>query len=591
MKNYNDNNMENEIKFNTIIKPKNIIKKAFITFRSDKIKNRISIQPYLLKKNKLQKKKTINFDSTKYNNYSTKINNLSSNLIKSAIEESLKSLETSSTNRLFSKKKLVNLKNIFNSDNKNDIFDSYINSPIIKKNVENEDLGLKRYLLTKFKLAGNPNYKDSFTSNFRKSNQKYFSFMDIQHYYNNFIKFKTIKKNLFKNKKEEDLSDTSLNTTISPKKFLKDKNGIYLLNNTCRPNFNKYRKTFFKKQLNKYSCKKHHNSHLNIFKNFEKVKNKINSDNKVMSKKVKKAFSELDIIKKDIYSKKQSIEQLFYTYNKKRGIKEKIITNRILGEKNENNTFIEMSNNSEKENAKKKKFSIINSKNITFMAEKKVNKLFHDLLIFQLPKLPKKKYIRKVLYDIFIEFKNLLILSMMKNKDINIYKKGIDFNTFYNCNTKINQQGKIIGKKIFEIFNNKTDTKYMNLNHYIDGMLKIKESNKENKLDLFFEMLNNNSDGCLTYDDIYKLSIICLQKITLNIEDEADFEKYIKENDDKDIKIVEGLAEYFCKMIFKLVSVDIKEKIPLKLLKKLIIQGGEQADYIELLFGSSNFTL
>ena len=591
MKNYNDNNMENEIKFNTIIKPKNIIKKAFITFRSDKIKNRISIQPYLLKKNKLQKKKTINFDSTKYNNYSTKINNLSSNLIKSAIEESLKSLETSSTNRLFSKKKLVNLKNIFNSDNKNDIFDSYINSPIIKKNVENEDLGLKRYLLTKFKLAGNPNYKDSFTSNFRKSNQKYFSFMDIQHYYNNFIKFKTIKKNLFKNKKEEDLSDTSLNTTISPKKFLKDKNGIYLLNNTCRPNFNKYRKTFFKEQLNKYSFKNHHNSHLNIFKNFEKVKNKINSDNKVMSKKVKKAFSELDIIKKDIYSKKQSIEQLFYTYNKKRGIKEKIITNRILGEKNENNTFIEMSNNSEKENAKKKKFSIINSKNITFMAEKKVNKLFHDLLIFQLPKLPKKKYIRKVLYDIFIEFKNLLILSMMKNKDINIYKKGIDFNTFYNCNTKINQQGKIIGKKIFEIFNNKTDIKYMNLNHYIDGMLKIKESNKENKLDLFFEMLNNNSDGCLTYDDIYKLSIICLQKITLNIEDEADFEKYIKENDDKDIKIVEGLAEYFCKMIFKLVSVDIKEKIPLKLLKKLIIQGGEQADYIELLFGSSNFTL
>ena len=178
---------------------------------------------------------------------------------------------------------------------------------------------------------------------------------------------------------------------------------------------------------------------------------------------------------------------------------------------------------------------------------------------------------------------------MMKNKDINIYKKGIDFDTFYNCNTKINQQGKIIAKKIFDIFNNKTDTKYMDLNHYINGMIKIKGLNKENRLDLFFEMLNND-DGCLTYDDIYKLSIICLQKITLNIEDEADFEKYQKENDNKDIKIVEGLAEYFCKMIFKLVNIDIKDKIPLKLLKKMIIQGGEQADYIELLFGSSNFT-
>ena len=179
---------------------------------------------------------------------------------------------------------------------------------------------------------------------------------------------------------------------------------------------------------------------------------------------------------------------------------------------------------------------------------------------------------------------------MTKNKDINIYKKGIDFNTFFNCNTKINQQGKIVAKKIFNIFNNKMETKYMNINNYVDGMLKMKDINKENKLDLFFEMLNNNSDGYLTYDDIYKLSIVCLQKIALNIEDESDFVKYQKENDDKDLKIVEGLAEYFCKMIYKLVNIHINQKIPLKLLKKMIIQGGEQADYIELLFGSANFT-
>ena len=52
---------------------------------------------------------------------------------------------------------------------------------------------------------------------------------------------------------------------------------------------------------------------------------------------------------------------------------------------------------------------------------------------------------------------------------------------------------------------------------------------------------------------------------------------------------MENLADYFTRMIFKLVNIDIKKNIPLKLLKKMIIQGGEQADYIEFLFGSGKF--
>ena len=581
MKNNNDNNKENEMKYKKIIKPKNIIKKGFISFRSYNPMDEASFKPNLLKNNSIYKNKTfIIADSLKYNDNSTKINTIkltnSSNFIKSK-DESLKSLELSSKDKVISEKKILNLKTILKP---------------IKNSVENDDNpGLKRFLLSKFKLAGKSNYKNYFTSHFEKYNHKlnkrYFSPMDIQRY-NDYIKFKYVKKNLFKNEKDESLSDMSLDVNKSQKQFLKNKNGIYLLSNTCRPNFNSYRKTFFQKQLNKYNYKKRKNSHLNIFNYFEKIKNRINLENKEMKKNIKHVFSELDILKNNIDSKTSSLEELFYLYNKKRGAKEKIITNRILGQKDENYIIVKMKN-LENEKLKKKKFNIINSNNIAYIAQKKVNTLFHDLLTFQLPKLSDKKYIRKVLYDIFIEFKNLLVLSMMKNKDINIYKKGIDFDTFYNCNTKINQQGKIIAKKIFDIFNNKTDTKYMNLNHYINGMIKIKGLNKENRLDLFFEMLNND-DGCLTYDDIYKLSIICLQKITLNIEDEADFEKYQKENDNKDIKIVEGLAEYFCKMIFKLVNIDIKDKIPLKLLKKMIIQGGEQADYIELLFGSSNFT-
>ena len=265
---------------------------------------------------------------------------------------------------------------------------------------------------------------------------------------------------------------------------------------------------------------------MDIFNNLANIKTKINKENKKMNTNIKNIYSKLNIIKNYLNTKRpnenthKGLEKLFYLYNKKRAKEEKIITNRMINDNN--NIQIEDLEEIDKENYKKK-LNIINEKNITHIAQNKVNKIFHDLLIFQLPKQTDKKYIRKVLYDIFIEFKNLLLISMVINKDIKIYKKGIDFSTFFNCNTFINQQGKIVAKKVFDIFNNKMGTKYMNLNNYINGMLKLKDTNKENKLDLFFEMLNNNSDGYLTYNDIYKLSLVCLQKITLNIESLNDF--------------------------------------------------------------------
>ena len=78
-------------------------------------------------------------------------------------------------------------------------------------------------------------------------------------------------------------------------------------------------------------------------------------------------------------------------------------------------------NNVKNDKKTKKNFNIINnSKNITYIAQKKFDKLFHDLLTLQMIKLSNEKFIRRVLCDIFIEFKNLFLLSMMKNKDIDI---------------------------------------------------------------------------------------------------------------------------------------------------------------------------
>ena len=206
-----------------------------------------------------------------------------------------------------------------------------------------------------------------------------------------------------------------------------------------------------------------------------------------------------------------------------------------------------------------------------------------------MPDLDNKIYIRKLLYDIFIEFKNMLLLSMAKNRNINLEKNCLDLDSFYNCNTKVNQQGLIVAKKLFNVFNNKSDNKYLSLENYVNGMLILKDSSRENKLNLFFDMLDENSKGYMTYDDIYKFGVISLQKITFNFESIDDYNKAKNNKNNMDIKIIETLADYFSRMIFKLVNIDIKGHIPLELLKKFVLQGGEQADNIEFLFGSGNF--
>ena len=80
-------------------------------------------------------------------------------------------------------------------------------------------------------------------------------------------------------------------------------------------------------------------------------------------------------------------------------------------------------------------------------------------------------------------------------------------------------------------------------------MLKIKNSDKEKKLNLFFDMIDENSKGYMTYDDIYKFGIISLQKITLNLETMDDFEKAKKDKNNLNVSVIETLADYFSRMI------------------------------------------
>ena len=565
----NETKIKRKLFYNQII-----FKKDSNNIKKDKVKA-IGILKKHLPKNKMFKKKNVNDNNdSKSNIFQIKMNDNSFNLnqfINSNFESKIGSIEDNKTST--PNIKYVNLKSIFNTPRRSSTDINFFKKISIKKSQNENKINLtkriKSYLL-KSKKPGSIKY--------------HFSYNNIQRY-NDFIKIakinkeKSFKYNIYNN--DNNFSQTSKNS------FLKDKFGLYLYKNKyITDHFSFLQRSYTKKIINELKKKK---SKIDISSYFNKLKSNLIEENKEMRKNIKSSYLTLEQRQKDINSKKEKINtpkefrKIFFSYNKKRAEEEKILTNLYINESK--NPRAKVYDFGEKnENCK-----IINENNIATLVENKVNKLYHDLLIFKLPNLDDKIYIRKILYDVFIEFKNMLALSMMKNKNINIHKNGLDFDSFYNCNTKINQQGQTIAKRLFKIFNNKSDDKYISFENYVNGMLKIKNSDKEKKLNLFFDMIDENSKGYMTYDDIYKFGIISLQKITLNLETMDDFEKAKKDKNNLNVSVIEMLADFFSRMIFNLVNIDIKENIPVSLLKKTIIQGGEQADYIEFLFGSINF--
>ena len=195
----------------------------------------------------------------------------------------------------------------------------------------------------------------------------------------------------------------------------------------------------------------------------------------------------------------------------------------------------------------------------------------------------------KLLYDVFIEFKSLLKCGMVHNRNLSLYKQGIDFDTFFNCNTKINQQGIALSRKIYKAFNNKTNLNFMSWQNYFDGMMKIKDQNIDNKLDLFFQILDENGDGSFDYNEVYNLSLISLQRVLPNNEKkEGDSKK--EENEEKDEEnITHILAEFLTKYVFELVGIDIDGEIPIELLRAKMDERDDKSEYLEFFLCADNF--
>ena len=172
---------------------------------------------------------------------------------------------------------------------------------------------------------------------------------------------------------------------------------------------------------------------------------------------------------------------------------------------------------------------------------------------------------------------------MVHNRNLDLVRRGIDFDTFFNCNTKINQQGIDLSKKIFKAFN------FMSWQNYFDGMMKIKDQNIDNKLDLFFQILDENGDGSFDYNEVYNLSLISLQRVLAENKKKEESENKENKSENEDENVTNILAEFLTKFVFELVDIDIDGEIPIDLLRAKMDEKNEQSDYLEFFLCADNF--
>ena len=222
--------------------------------------------------------------------------------------------------------------------------------------------------------------------------------------------------------------------------------------------------------------------------------------------------------------------------------------------------------------------NIIEINEIEHHVNKEMNKNYPDLISMNIPAILKvyPKLKRRIFYDIFIQYKNLLTLCVCVNKDLKQIKKGLDFSTFFNCLPQMKTQGKSQAMKLYKTLN-KLNTDYLNWEEFMQGMLSMKSNNISDKIDIFFHVIDSDGNGLLSFDEVYEISKKSLQR-TLG-----------DKNDDDD-DVVNQLSLYFANLIFQLVDMPIDEEIPMDKIKEKILEGQSAAGYLEMFICADSFT-
>lgn len=279
----------------------------------------------------------------------------------------------------------------------------------------------------------------------------------------------------------------------------------------------------------------------------------------------------------------KGLKKLIKNYNTIRGRENKISVNYMLNPPKTKKINIKRDFDSIKFYGIKKRDKLTQEvfdykANYEYKADYEVEKNYPDLIAYNIPSILEDypKLQRRELFDIFIQFKNLLKFCISIRKNLDTIKSGIDFQTFVLCNRKINSQGRRLAKKIFNAFN-LIGNGYLNFDEYFIGLMHLRSKDLNQRYEIFLKIIDTDGNQKLSFYEVYDLSTASLKR-TIG-------EDYSKDARD----VIRNLGDFFAKLIFQLVDMPLNSEIPISLIKKKILEGGEAASYLEMLICADNF--
>ena len=207
--------------------------------------------------------------------------------------------------------------------------------------------------------------------------------------------------------------------------------------------------------------------------------------------------------------------------------------------------------------------------------DKNVNKYYSHLIGYNIPKILKefKKYTRKDLYKTFALYKNLITLCYGINKSKIILENGIDFSTFWRCINEISSEKSKFIEKLFKQINSK-ESSLLSMKDFLNGIYYIQNTDIKEKIDLFLRAIDESGKGVLNYNEV---ASICKEAIKRNLSDNINLDGE---------KALEELSIFFAELIFKILNHEKNELISMEEIKKGIVEGSIESQYLEMFCGT-----
>jgi len=147
--------------------------------------------------------------------------------------------------------------------------------------------------------------------------------------------------------------------------------------------------------------------------------------------------------------------------------------------------------------------------------------------------------------------------------------KEIDYQTFKTGVPQMALETHSIVKRIFHSINTRGNG-MVDWNEFVQGLGTMKAKNVEDKINLFFKMIDEDGNGKLSWDEVYDLCYSALEKYTPNLAED---------------EFMKSLVDYFCKFIFESVKRDASDEIPMEEIKEVISNNEAGADLLAMFCG------